>query len=496
MSEYGLIKDTTIQGIADSLRDKGIVPRYAEGWVDCEKYKSNNATSLDDPTPIAGAYDYCTFTVSIPEAVSLEFVFHINYHEGDAGAGVTAGSIYLQKDSFQPYSFAVRESTTTTTKLDPYYGNTVTFGQSGSSYAGYYYGVTFEVYGLDADGNRIQLWRKSTDPNRLTPSEMIEAINNAIAPPPEEAFKITGDCANKFAYSGWNWFLNAYSDKIIMTDITNAMNMFQSNPIESLPMEIHLADNCNTSNMFNSCANLEELPIIHNFALGSDMFGSCYKLKSLNNNAINKVGSTVTVDELFRNCRSLRSVGNFFEAFPDVCQGNSIFGLYQTFYGCYSIDEILNLPYVYSTYGTNYFLGSCVDECMRLKNLTFRNQVVTKDVKSSTLSLTPFVGYANVPGTLLDYGFTTDKQVVDDATYHALKNDPDWWTANKAYSRYNHDSAVTTINSLPDTSGIGVTNIIKFDGACGAKTDGGAINTLTAEEIAVAAAKGWTVTLV
>ena len=81
-----------------------------------------------------------------------------------------------------------------------------------------------------------------------------------------------------------------------------------------------------------------------------------------------------------------------------------------------------------------------------------------------------------------------------------LKNDPDWFTCNVAYSRYNHDSAVATINSLPDTSAYlataGGTNTIKFKGAAGEKTDGGAINTLTAEEIAVAAAKGWTVTLV
>ena len=37
---------------------------------------------------------------------------------------------------------------------------------------------------------------------------------------------------------------------------------------------------------------------------------------------------------------------------------------------------------------------------------------------------------------------------------------------------------------------------IKFRGEAGSATDGGAINTLTEEEIAVATAKGWTVTLV
>ena len=64
-----------------------------------------------------------------------------------------------------------------------------------------------------------------------------------------------------------------------------------------------------------------------------------------------------------------------------------------------------------------------------------------------------------------------------------------------SYSRYNHDSAVETINSLPDTSAYG-TNTIKFKGSAGSATDGGAINTLTEEEIAVATAKGWTVSLI
>lgn len=64
-------------------------------------------------------------------------------------------------------------------------------------------------------------------------------------------------------------------------------------------------------------------------------------------------------------------------------------------------------------------------------------------------------------------------------------------------SVYNHDSAVETINSLPDTSAYlaeaGGTNTITFYRDQGANTEGGAIGNLTAEEIAVAAAKGWTV---
>ena len=98
--------------------------------------------------------------------------------------------------------------------------------------------------------------------------------------------------------------------------------------------------------------------------------------------------------------------------------------------------------------------------------------------------------------------------------YNKLKSQDNWFSwstksgtyeGNNVYysllfSRYNHDSAVETINSLPDTSeyltSAGGTNIIKFTGIQGALTDGGAINTLTEQEIAVATEKGWTVSMV
>jgi hypothetical protein len=48
-------------------------------------------------------------------------------------------------------------------------------------------------------------------------------------------------------------------------------------------------------------------------------------------------------------------------------------------------------------------------------------------------------------------GLTADKEVKDADTYQALKNDPNWWTKDINYSRYNHDSAVRTISSLPKT---------------------------------------------
>jgi hypothetical protein len=92
-------------------------------------------------------------------------------------------------------------------------------------------------------------------------------------------------------------------------------------------------------------------------------------------------------------------------------------------------------------------------------------------------------------------GISNADYVGDDATYQANKNNPKWFTDKVEYSRYNHDSAVNTIKSLPDTSAYG-TNTIKFKGEAGSATDGGAINTMTEEEIAMASVKGWTVAFV
>ena len=62
-------------------------------------------------------------------------------------------------------------------------------------------------------------------------------------------------------------------------------------------------------------------------------------------------------------------------------------------------------------------------------------------------------------------------------------------------SKYNRTSAVNTINSLPDLSN-GSNNVIQFNANSGLSTEGGAISTMTEEEVAVAVAKGWTVSYV
>lgn len=234
---------------------------------------------------------------------------------------------------------------------------------------------------------------------------------------------------------------------------------------------------------------------------------------------------------MFNNCYSLRAVPAdvISKAYNNSSSTNGAF-LTNAFYMCYVIDAINGLPVNTPTNGiTNNLLSYTVYSNYRLKSLTFRmnsdgTPIVAK-FKNSTLDLSNYIGYCyNAQATdtqIVGYnsGITQDKNVWRDAEgnklpltadglelakarYNELKNDPDWYSASSnityegktiaasmLFSRYDHDSAVETINSLPDTSAFG-TNTIKFKGLSGELTDGGAINNLTEEEIAVAAAKG------
>ena len=183
---------------------------------------------------------------------------------------------------------------------------------------------------------------------------------------------------------------------------------------------------------------------------------------------------------------------------------------YYSFNYCHVLEAIENMGVSRGTLTQDAFTQS-FSSCYRLKKLTFETNddgtPIVANWKNQTIDLTYAVGhlfsntdeYVSKVTTQYNSGITNDKRVNSQEDYERLKNDPDWFTGLVAYSRYNHNSAVETINSLPDTSAYlaanGGTNTIKFEGRAGSATDEGAISTLTEEETAVAAAKGWTVSL-
>lgn len=379
---------------------------------------------------------------------------------------------------------------------------------------------------LTAIGNAIR--EKNGKLIKYKPSEMANAISNISVGGggdlPAEAFTISGDCSYRFASNGWNWFIERYKDKITTNNINDASYMFTENStITEIPFDLNFDSNSsyhNLSYIFHHCDNLTQIPKLNNVKVYEmrDMFSHCYNLRTIPDNIADtwdwsyiekQTGAYDSVQSyIFQYCYSLRSVpmnliksGN-----PYTAQNVSYY--ISGFEYCYVLDELINLPipYTKSKWNLNGF-SRTFDLCNRLKNITFAlNNGVPYTVtwKNQTIDLSDYdyVGYASSKDNILNYnsGITADKEVIDDATYQALKNDPDWWTMDVNYSRYNHDSAVNTINSLPDTSAYlataGGTNTIKFRGASGTNTDGGAINTLTESEIAVATAKGWTLSFV
>ena len=334
--------------------------------------------------------------------------------------------------------------------------------------------------------------------------------------PTDEELTISGNCSYRFSNNGWTWFLEKYKDRLIFNNITDASDMFSgSRSIESLDFDF-IFDNSssyvNTRSMFGTCTYLKNIRKIVNLK-GRDMsqmFSGCQRLRylpqfenfSLQNDAYSNLS------RFFNYCYSLRSIPEeFLKKLSITAPGGYVsYSLgYYGFNDCQSLDEIKGINIRRSNITSNLFSNTFY-YCSRVKNIIFAKEdngsPYTATWKDQYISLTTKVGYADIDDFIIGYnsGITSDKKVIDDTTYQALKNDPDWYTLKREYSRYNHDSAVATINSLPDTSAYlaekGGTNTISFAGNAGSATDGGAINTLTEEEIAVATAKGWTISLV
>lgn len=332
---------------------------------------------------------------------------------------------------------------------------------------------------------------------------------------------ISGDGKNRFYGGQWDWVIENFGNQIVTKDLETLDSMFYNSDVTEIPFDLNLCTGSNfwgnMNNAFLNCGNLKSIGnIVSDGAqLGAavymqSMFYYCTKLRHapefVNFDWTTNQLSTPRYNNMFYGCQSLRSIpDSLLKNLYTTSKNSNAYSytiLNNGFCECMCLDEIKGLPlntdkdYYQSS---NMFRG--FGYCCRLKELTFATQEngtpYSLNWVNQYLDLTEYIGYGitSFNPSYSNSGITTDKKVFDDATYQALKNDPDWYTCDIAYSRYNHDSAVNTINTLPYYNGAGYNGMgtIKFNGNAGSKTDGGAINTLTEEEIAVATAKGWTV---
>ena len=342
--------------------------------------------------------------------------------------------------------------------------------------------------------------------NMSTEIASIEAGGGGGYEIPDEAFMITGDCSYLAQGDVWYWFFDLYKNKIQTQDITNMSNMFRQDSMTTLtwrslggfPFTFNIKNVTYFSNAFAQLG-LQECPKIR----GTINWGG-------NTTLSNMMGGNymTSVDDLFTpemmegyssfkvtSTYSCPQVGGFFSSMTYVTHipewwykfkvnpestampNTSYLPLYNAFNYSSKLSEALNLPVLVLNSGvglTKDQFYNTFQNTYELAHITFETNEdgspIVAQWNAQTIDLSKCVGW----------------------------NGPKYKTV--ADSIYNHDSAVETINSLPDTSAYlasaGGTNTIKFKKTAGSATDGGAIENLTEAEIAVAAAKGWTVTLV
>lgn len=305
---------------------------------------------------------------------------------------------------------------------------------------------------------------------------------------------------------------------------TNMMYMFKDSTLEVIPFAIEgygLYNSTNMTNAFKNCRNLIEAPSMPNMmpSAMNGLFDGCWNLNNVDAFGTTPIYRWTQIhsnsdwqnnSQVFYDCYSLRRIPS---VFLNEFYSNASYGVYSTyhqgFFNCRNLDEIDGLGVYTGTQSDNYF-NDTFTGCGALKKMTF---AVNADGTAKTAAWSNQVIDLSAIGFLQVYdasirinqlrnsGRVESDIIYNAATYEANKNNPNSiviGTADEApwlWSRYDKASAVETINSLPDCSASGA-NHIKFKGAAGTNTTEGAINTMTDAQIAVAAAKGWTVTFV
>ena len=307
--------------------------------------------------------------------------------------------------------------------------------------------------------------------------------------PTKEELTFSGDCSKQFK-KGWGWFIDKYGKYITTSGLTEIDQMFYQCDAKEIPFKLNGTINNSIYSIFYNCNKVKTIAddCLSNIKLPTSTSSLRY----------------FQANRMFFGCSSLRKLPqlDFLGGLKACLPSYYTYSFYQdTFTGCNCLDEITNIPVIYDwATNKNWFNSETFHYCQRVSRITFGTVYNNNKWVYQVVDLSNEVGYCATASSIINGGIPLSKGVDNDTKYQALKNDPDWFSIGWSYSRYNKVSAIETINSLPDCSALATatnaTNTIKFRGEAGSATDGGAINTMTEEEIAVATAKGWTVSFV
>jgi hypothetical protein len=400
---------------------------------------------------------------------------------------------------------------------------------------------------LSAIGDALRQQTGTADP--IAPSQMAPMILSLKTDGiPADAFSLTGNCNYRFYADNWSWLIADYGYKMHSSNITNMAATFLScKGFDDLGFELNVVNGVNCNQAFDGC-EIKIMPIINGkIGTGYCMFRDSnietarnyecdsltgtytYEMMFYNANKLQtlpylinrrpsdcncmfsycssitdvpadyfdtwQISGTANLNGMFAHCHSLRRVPT--AALQGIFNGRTGATYHNLFSNCYALDELVGLPTI--SLGTNFnYFSNAFTNCYRLKSITFETEAdgtpKTTTWKNQTLDLTTVGFDPSSQLALVPSGeFTSSNCAEHNINYNVVKNTDDWWTPYYQYSRYNLTSAIETIQSLPYTSG---NNNIKFKSDAGNGTDGGGIYLMTEEQIAVAAAKGWTVSLV
>jgi hypothetical protein len=516
-----MINDEHLIAIGDTLRSKLGETKIGYPVADFISGGTTGATPDNLGYGTSGQYNAKYWAHTFPGAASIKVKVWFSISGG--------GYIDLIKGAVDGYD---NDYVELHTKSSPYEwtitGNSFTFGYGGRGSTLAWY---FECYGYDADGNQLGYVGSELVemPNTFKPRDMASAIDqlgkiDSVVLDGSTGGSMIRACSSPIAEA----LIQQFPAAVTTTKLRDISQMFNSYKGTTIPFDLNFDAGSDyysvLTSAFSNAQNLETLPrMIGAYpSKMSSAFYNCTNLRDMGSLGEDcatwdfsyfNTGKFNDNIKIFTSCNSLRTVPTeFLKHLYDATTSYSYSVYYYLFNYCYNLDEVIGLGVSTGALTSNAFRYT-FSGCYNLRRFTFDmnedGTPKTASWQSQVIDLSA-VGFFETTDSsayyrdayLCNSGRTRDKAIYDASTYAALKNDPDAYVFGTAteeahkYSFYNKESAIETINSLPDCSAVGTTNTIKFKGAAGEYTDAGAINTMEQEYIDLAASKGWTVTFV
>lgn len=260
-----------------------------------------------------------------------------------------------------------------------------------------------------------------------------------------------------------NKFINKYGVEVAYpSNMSHAFSGLAEKRIPLLEISHDMSTVTNMNGMFYGDTNLEEIPQLLNTGNVTDtayMFKGCSSLKSI---PLFDTSKSNNIASMFEGCSSLKTI-------PPLNTESCRYYLENTFRGCSALETIPQIKTSEIGYWTSTFNG-----CTSLTEIPLLDADKAEtftDTFKGCFALTTFGGLKNLGKKY----------------YHTRVEHYEYYTLDLSDSQLlTHESLMNVINNLYDIKSIGVkTQKLKIGETNKAK--------LTAEEIAIATNKGWSV---